>query len=497
MVDREVAVVEYMKLLKDFVEYLKSQEGDEPNQKEMIGFLEMLSEKSVTLNALDETKRLYHEMQQLFNRAQYLKNVRFYFPIANYEKREQYKGYILVISHEMGRSGAPVVLMDAVKILREAGYFVSVISPMDGPLCMEMSKAGIPVMVDFSLLNGRCEPDEIRSVNPYQNWVTDIFVKCFDMMICNTAVLHNVVERYMHYGKPLLWWMHEGNMSFASFGHYLPKELPENVHVAYVCDYVKEQAKLYGIHYDGKILHYGVEEKIAEILQSDENHSNMNSSGARSEVVEKQEKSITTFITVGAIDKRKGQDLLLDAILDLLPDYLNRARFLFVGHPIDKDLYHRIEMLSKGMEQIEFWKSMPREQLIKLYDECDCVICCSRDDPLPVVVTESMILKKVSILSEHTGTAAYLQDGVNGFVCKNEDVEDLKKKICEVIDKKDELSDIARNAYDLYKSHFTMDIFQNNLLKFVGDIFDSIDTTNRTIHRNVSKKMADMAGDNI
>ena len=223
----------------------------------------------------------------------------------------------------------------------------------------------------------------------------------------------------------------------------------------------------------------------------------MNSSDTCSEVVEKQEKSITTFITVGAIDKRKGQDLLLDAILDLSPDYLNRVRFLFVGHPIDKDLYHRIEMLSKGIEQIEFWKSMPREQLMKLYDECDCVICCSRDDPLPVVVTESMILQKVSICSEHTGTAAYLQDGVNGFVCKNEDVEDLKKKICEVIDKKDELSDIARNAYDLYKSHFTVDIFQNNLLKFVGDIFDSIDTTNRTIHRNVSKKMADMAGDNI
>ena len=83
MVDREVAVVEYIKLLKDFVKYLKSQEGDEPNQKEMIGFLEMLSEKSVALNALNETRQLYDEMQRLFNQAQYLKNIRFYFPDTN------------------------------------------------------------------------------------------------------------------------------------------------------------------------------------------------------------------------------------------------------------------------------------------------------------------------------------------------------------------------------------------------------------------------------
>ena len=493
MAGKETAVTEYMQLLMELADYLKSQDGLIPGKKQLTGYIEKLSEKSVDLNVFDktqqlcdDTRQLCSETQQLFNRAQYLKNVRFYFPTANYQKRERYKAHILIISHEMGRSGAPVVLMDAVRILKDEGYFVYVVSPMDGPLCLEMNKEGIPVMVDFSLLNGRCEPDEIRSVNPYQNWVTDLFVKSFDMTICNTAVLHNVVERYMHYGKPLLWWMHEGNMSFASFGHYLPGKLPENVKVAYVCDYVREQAELYKIHYPGTVLHYGVSEEIAEEktvagdkVGNDEACGNIKNDNR------------TIYIIVGAIDKRKGQDLLLDAILNLPEDYLNKAEFWFVGHAIDKDLYNRIEMLSEGMEQIKLWRSMPREQLLKLYQECDCIICCSRDDPLPVVVTEAMILKKVSICSEHTGTAAYLEDGVNGFVCKNEDVDDLEKKICEVMDQKAHLSDIAEKAYDLYKTHFTMDIFQKNLLELVGDIFNSDDNSDE------NSNSVDLAGDNI
>lgn len=440
-------MLEYIQLVEEFTDYLKSQDGQTPKQKDLLGYIETLSEKSVSLHS-------FEKVQKMLNRAQCLKNIRFYFPTAEYHKRERYIGHILIISHEMGRSGAPLVLMDAVRILKEEGYFVYVISPMDGPLCMEMSKEGIPVMVDFSLLNGRCEPDDIRSVNPYQNWVTDLFVKCFDMTICNTAVLHNVVERYMLYNKPLLWWLHEGNMSFSSFGHYLPPKLPANVKVAYVCDYVREQAELYGIHYEGSVLHYGVKEELFE----------------RQAITRDASDEKTIFMIVGAVDKRKGQDILLDAVLDLPVSYLNRVEFWFVGNPIDVELYQRIEMLAEGMDQIKLWKSMPREQLVKLYDECDCVICCSRDDPLPVVITEAMILKKVCICSEHTGTAIYLEDGMNGFVCRNEDVDDLKKKICEVTDKKEVLPDIAEKAYDIYKTYFTMDIFRRNLLDLVGDM---------------------------
>ena len=147
MAGKETAVTEYMQLLMEFADYLKSQDGLIPGKKQLTGYIENLSEKSVDLNAFDktqqlcdDTRQLCSETQQLFNRAQYLKNVRFYFPTANYQKRERYKAHILIISHEMGRSGAPVVLMDAVRILKDEGYFVYVVSPMDGPLCLEMNK---------------------------------------------------------------------------------------------------------------------------------------------------------------------------------------------------------------------------------------------------------------------------------------------------------------------------------------------------------------------
>jgi glycosyltransferase involved in cell wall biosynthesis len=47
------------------------------------------------------------------------------------------------------------------------------------------------------------------------------------------------------------------------------------------------------------------------------------------------------------------------------------------------------------------------------------LICASRDDPMPVVVTEAMMFSKVCICSENTGSANIIQDGNSGFVYKD------------------------------------------------------------------------------
>ena len=54
---------------------------------------------------------------------------------------------ILVFSHQLSRTGAPIVLLDLVRIMKKEGYKVAVISFMDGSLKEEYKKEGIPVLV--------------------------------------------------------------------------------------------------------------------------------------------------------------------------------------------------------------------------------------------------------------------------------------------------------------------------------------------------------------
>ena len=44
-------------------------------------------------------------------------------------------------------------------------------------------------------------------------------------------------------------------------------------------------------------------------------------------------------------------------------------------------------------------------------EQCNCVVCASRDDPMPTFVTEGLIFGKPSIVSEHTGTAGTCDRG--------------------------------------------------------------------------------------
>ena len=54
---------------------------------------------------------------------------------------------ILLITHELSRTGAPIVVLDTAKVLVKNNYFVTVISLKDGPLMEEFINIGVPVII--------------------------------------------------------------------------------------------------------------------------------------------------------------------------------------------------------------------------------------------------------------------------------------------------------------------------------------------------------------
>ena len=67
-------------------------------------------------------------------------------------------------------------------------------------------------------------------------------------------------------------------------------------------------------------------------------------------------------------------------------------------------------------------------------EQCNCVVCASRDDPMPTFVTEGLIFGKPSIVSEHTGTAGLVTEGVDGFLYKDDDPQQLADKLAWAIE---------------------------------------------------------------
>ena len=58
------------------------------------------------------------------------------------------KKKILFITHQLSLSGAPIVLMDMIRVVKEAGYQIEVISMVQGPLSETLDQFHIPWRIE-------------------------------------------------------------------------------------------------------------------------------------------------------------------------------------------------------------------------------------------------------------------------------------------------------------------------------------------------------------
>lgn len=363
-----------------------------------------------------------------------LKDVQAYFPeqLADPVPGDR---KLFVLSHELSLTGAPIVLAQAVRILKEAGWQIVVASPEDGVLKEEFLQEGIPVLIlgdmDSSADWLRCAAD-------------------FGLILVNTIVPYRQIQQLRCTGLPVLWWLHDAKSGYRDLLQYvLPETVGENIHIFSVSQYADDAVKQYRPRYNTQLLLYGLKDESSKVNAAD------HSLGEGRKV----------FVSVGIVVKRKGQDILVRAIRLLPEDVRSRCLFLFIGKSIEGDIFRQIKALEQefpgDVRQIDM---VPHDDIFNLFQQAAAVICSSRDDPLPTFMAETMMVSGVCICSENTGTAAVIEDGVNGYVYHNDDPEELADCICRV-ERCDDLSALRAASRKTFEEVFSLETFKNNLLR--------------------------------
>lgn len=349
---------------------------------------------------------------------------------------------ILLISHDFSMTGAPIALHYAAKTLKKMGNFVTVLSPWDGGMRQELCSDGIPVMIDSTIYGS-------------DFWMK--YAKNFDLIIVNTLIQYSLIIRLNGCAIPVWWWIHEAADYYKKVGK-LPAVLEGNIHI--VC----------GGAYAKRVLQKNTSwTSIQELLYCVPDYAGLPIESGQINISLPKDKKI--FLSIGTIEKRKGQDLLVQAIEQLQEEDLKRAFFVFVGRSADEQIYKRILALyQKYSENICMIEELEREKLRILYNLCDCIICSSRDDPMPVFMTEGMMLSKILICSENTGTAALLTDGENGFLYHDDNWMELADKLSTVINAGAKVNQMGERARSVYENNFTASVFEKNVKKLVGSL---------------------------
>ncbi len=100
-------------------------------------------------------------------------------------------------------------------------------------------------------------------------------------------------------------------------------------------------------------------------------------------------------------------------------------------------------------------------------EQCTCIVCASRDDPMPTFVTEGLIFGKPSIVSEHTGTPGHHGRG-GGFVYRNDDPRPAFQSAGPCIEHPDQLAAMKADCRKLYERYYTNEAYVPPPVRLIG-----------------------------
>lgn len=350
--------------------------------------------------------------------------------IVDIEKwSREHEKKILLNSHELSFTGTPILLYNLAIILRNMGYSVLFTSIRPGEFAKELEKAKFDYI------------DNLRWIVESTDFVKA--VSTFERIISVNIDIQNEVRSFAKIGIPVDWWIHE---SAEKCYEKELRDLPGNI-------------SLYGggkrvIHQFAK--HYP-ELTIKEWLYNIPDCSNDNRSKKRSSLV---------FAIVGTVCQRKAQDILLDAIDMLSDEKKGKIEVWIMGGTSSGNNNYADMILEriKKMKNVSYLGELNQEQMKNIYNDIDVMVCPSRDDPMPLVVTEAMIHKIPVIISTEVGQVEFITDGKNGFIASTPN--EIKQKIEQVVDDFEEAKNIGAEGRKIYESHFTTEM----MIEALGDI---------------------------
>lgn len=286
----------------------------------------------------------------------------------------------LLGSHDLSLSGAPRIVLEMAKALRDRGRTVVVIAMADGPMRAEFEAAGAAVLIDA---RPRASARYLARL-----------ARRAEIAIANTVASAPLVVAWARV-VPTIWYLHEVSTlaQLAASGRI-------DVPLANAADiWAGSELSAAAIRHrrpDVAIMPYGVEPVAAPDRRGD------------GEVLE-----IGVF---GSIERRKGQDLALEGLRRLSPEERKSIRLRLFGRVLEPDFAAAVLRDSEAIAEASFEGERDRAGYIDALASIDAVLVCSRDDTLPLVSIDALSAGRMLLLTRSVGTVAWLEDEVDALI---------------------------------------------------------------------------------
>lgn len=164
------------------------------------------------------------------------------------------------------------------------------------------------------------------------------------------------------------------------------------------------------------------------------------------------------LLTVGRLQKRKGQDYLLRALPKLLNTFPN-LHYAIVGRGECEDLLRALVVEYDLIDHVSIHTDLDDEQLIKCYQQCDVFILPNRTigndiEGFGMVLVEAQACGKPVIAGDSGGTRETMNIGKTGHIIDCSSTENLLNGLSpilrnrEIVDGEVDIADYAKKRFN-------------------------------------------------
>jgi GT2 family glycosyltransferase/SAM-dependent methyltransferase len=342
---------------------------------------------------------------------------------------------VLVVTHDLSGSGAPMVAYLAARQLLRTGAFPVIAAPEDGPMREQFIALGIPVIID-SLLLTRHESVLKLARN-------------FDLVLANTVACWPIVYQMLDEAVPVMWYLHES--------HLLTDMARDNPLVATT---LRKARNIYA----------GSERAATFCQPFNSGVTTMLYGVPDIDTLPKAPPLATdtlVFSVFGTIEPRKGQDVFVEAVRLLAARGIGKAQFRVVGRTLDADWVAALKQQAADLPDLVFYGGVNHDEYLTLMRASHVVVCPSRDDTLPLVTLDALCLGKALILTSTTGTSAFMTSGMDGYIVPKEDAQALADSMQALIDDPASLGLVGPQARATFLRNFSEQQFAQRFVQHV------------------------------
>jgi len=173
--------------------------------------------------------------------------------------------------------------------------------------------------------------------------------------------------------------------------------------------------------------------------------------------------------TVGRPSYQKNIDLMIRIIAEIKKETNIHLVLMGVGHHADELDNIKKLILNLGLNNnvtLLNWTS--REDVFNIIKSSQLYISTSRYEGLPYSVIEALALAKPCVVSNCDGNKDLVENGINGYVIANQNIELYKRHILNLLNNNELLLELSKNAYNSFQEKYNV----NKNISFLEKIYN-------------------------